>query len=405
MACSRLIALTQTPQVLYTAANTKGEVPVKILRLAFVFALCCAGLFAQATSQIQGVVQDASGSAVPGAEVKATQTDTGTVRTATTAADGVYVLSNLPIGPYRIEVGKAGFATYVQTGIVLQVASNPTVDVQLKVGAVSEQMQVEANATQVETQTTSVGTVIESQRILDLPLNGRQATDLDPAGGRRDSRRQEWHGRMAGRPVHLRCRRFAFRHWLLPRWNSCTTTRSTPPTCPFPFPDALQEFKVETSTLTAQNGLHSAAAVNAVTRSGTNAMHGDLFEFLRNGDLNARNFFALKRDTLKRNQFGGTVGGPILKDKLFFFAGYQGTRTRSDPGFVDNLRSDCAGCSQGDFTSWVASCNGGKNLTGPVRRQQNPALASEPAGAADRQTSACGKQPGRPMRDESLMAP
>jgi hypothetical protein len=108
-----------------------------MLRFAFVLTLSCVSLFAQATSQIQGVVRDATGSAVPGAEVKSTQTDTCTVRTATTASDGGYVLSNLAIGPYRLEVGKAGFATYVQTGIVLQVNTNPTIDVSLSLGAVS----------------------------------------------------------------------------------------------------------------------------------------------------------------------------------------------------------------------------------------------------------------------------
>src|SRR5207302_5865646 len=97
---------------------------------------------------------------------------------------------------------------------------------------------------------------------------------------------------------------------------------------PFPFPDALQEFKVETSSLTAQNGMHGAAAVSAVVKSGTNDYHGDAFEFFRNGKMNARNFFAPRRDTLKRNQYGGTLGGPILKNKLFFFTGYQGTKSR-----------------------------------------------------------------------------
>src|ERR1700726_222047 len=100
---------------------------------------------------------------------------------------------------------------------------------------------------------------------------------------------------------------------------------------PLPFPDALQEFKVETSSLTAQNGVHAGGTVTGVTRSGSNAFHGDVFEFLRNGDLNARNFFAPTRDTLKRNQFGGTIGGPVIKNKLFFFFGYQDTITRQDP--------------------------------------------------------------------------
>src|SRR5205823_11722419 len=100
---------------------------------------------------------------------------------------------------------------------------------------------------------------------------------------------------------------------------------------PFPFPDALQEFKVETSALPAQYGQHSAGAVNAVTKSGTNTMHGDLFEFVRNGSLNARNAFALSRDSLKRNQFGGTVGGPVVKNKVLFFGGFQSTSERSNP--------------------------------------------------------------------------
>ena len=125
------------------------------------------------TAQIQGIVQDSSDAAVPGAEIKATQIETGAVRVATSAGDGVYVIPELPVGPYRIEVTKPGFASYIQTGIVLQVATNPTVDIKLKVGAVSEQVQVEANAALVETATTSIGQVIDNQRILDLPLNGR----------------------------------------------------------------------------------------------------------------------------------------------------------------------------------------------------------------------------------------
>src|SRR5438046_7280094 len=100
---------------------------------------------------------------------------------------------------------------------------------------------------------------------------------------------------------------------------------------PLPFPDALQEFQVETSAMNANQGVHSGASVNSVTKSGTNDIHGDLFEFVRNGKFNARNAFATKRDTIKRNQFGGTAGGPIMKNKLFFFGGYQGTTLRQDP--------------------------------------------------------------------------
>src|SRR6204780_3219277 len=341
-----------------------------MLRFAFVFALSCAALFAQATSQIQGVVRDASGSPVPGAELKATKTDTGTVRTATSAADGGYVLSNLAIGPYRLEVGKAGFATYVQTGIVLQVNTNPTIDVSLNLGAVSQTVQVEANAAQVETENTSVGTVIENQRILDLPLNGRQATDLIqltgaaiPAGVNGTA------GFPGGQNIAIAGGLLSGVGYFLDGTIYNNPFDAT--NLPFPFPDALEEFKVETSTLTAQNGIHSAAAINAVVKSGTNAFHGDAFEFLRNGDMNARNFFAATRDTLKRNQFGGTVGGPILRNKLFFFAGYQGTITRQDPADATTF-VPTAQMLAGNFTTWESACNGNKTLTAPYVNNMIP---------------------------------
>lgn len=134
---------------------------------------------------------------------------------------------------------------------------------------------------------------------------------------------------------------------------------------PLPFPDALQEFKVETSALPAQYGYHSTAAVNAVTKSGTNELHGDLFEFVRNGDLNARDFFATKRDTLKRNQFGGVIGGAIIKDKLFFFGGYQRTSLRSDPSALTGYVPTPA-VLQGDFSAFATQCNGGVNLKDPA---------------------------------------
>ncbi len=150
---------------------------------------------------------------------------------------------------------------------------------------------------------------------------------------------------------------------------------------PFPFPDALEEFKVETSTLTAQNGTHSAAAIEAVVKSGTNAYHGDAFEFLRNGDMNARNFFAATRDTLKRNQFGGTVGGPIKKNKLFFFAGYQGTYTRQDPTDATTFVPTAAMLA-GNFAPWEASCNGNKTLGAPYVNNVLPANLISPQALA-----------------------
>src|SRR5262249_21298976 len=134
-------------------------------------------------------------------------------------------------------------------------------------------------------------------------------------------------------------------------------------TLPLPFPDALQEFKVETSVLSAQNRLHSGATVNSVTKSGTNEFHGDLFEFVRNDLFNARNYFATTGSTLKRNQFGGTAGGPIVKNKLFFFGGYQGTTVRQDPADVRNFVPTEAMLA-GDFTAITSPlCNTGRQIT------------------------------------------
>lgn len=294
--------------------------------------LCAVAVWGQSQnlSQIQGTIQDASGAPVPDAQVTATQTDTGVARTTNSGSDGTYVLPNLPIGPYKLEVSKQGFATYVQTGIVLQVATNPTVDVSLKLGAVNEQVQVEANAALVETQATGVGNVMETQRIVELPLNGRVATDLIQYTGAVIPQGVAGNGGYPNTPQFVIAggQAFGVAFWLD---GSVYNNPWDLANMPLPFPDALAEFKVETSSLTAQNGVHAGGTVTGVTRSGTNSFHGDAFEFLRNADLNARNFFAPTRDTLKRNQFGGTVGGPVVKNKLFFFFGYQDTITRQDP--------------------------------------------------------------------------
>ena len=331
-------------------------------------AQCLAGLlFLSAavraqTAQLQGVIQDASGSSVPAADIRATQVETGAVRTVRSGADGNYVIAELPVGPYRLEVSKAGFATHVQTGIVLQVATNPTIDIQLKVGAVTEQVQVEANAALVESATTSIGQVIDNQRILDLPLNGRQVTDLIQLTGATVSAGVTGTGGIPG-GVYLSVaggQTFGVGYFLDGLLYAAGDSATN---YPFPFPDALQEFKVETSSVGAQNGQKSGATINAVTKSGTNTFHGDAFEFLRNGNLNARNFFAASRDSLKRNQYGGVIGGPIKKNKLFFFAGYQATRVRQDPtatpAFVPT-----ADMLKGDWTAFAsAACNGGRALT------------------------------------------
>ncbi len=233
------------------------------------------------------------------------------------------MLPNLPIGPYRLEVKKDGFNTFVQSGIVLQVASNPTIDASLKIGAVTDQILVEAAAEMVETHSNGVGQVVDQQRVVDLPLNGRQATQLITLAGAAITVPTANLGQLSSGKNYPNEAVISIAGGMA---NGLTYlmdggTFNDPfnnENLPFPFPDALQEFKVETSALPAPvRASLSAGAVNVVTESGGNEFHGDAFEFVRNGDFNARDFFALIRDSLKRNQFGGTVGGPIIKNKLF----------------------------------------------------------------------------------------
>ncbi|PWU03503.1 MAG: TonB-dependent receptor [Terriglobia bacterium] len=351
----------------------------RFLAATFALAVCSTAAWGQGISsaQIQGTVQDASGLAVPGAEIKATQTETGISRTTTTGADGGYVLPNLPVGPYSLEVTKQGFAKYVQTGIVLQVAANPTIDIALKVGAVSEQVSVEANAAMVETQNTAVGQIMENQRILELPLNGRNPADLiqlsgaavggSIAGPAYNASSRSFQGVLGGEGFSVAGGQSSGIAYLLD--GTLHNNAYDNLNLPLPFPDALQEFKLETSALTAQNGIHGGATVNAVTKSGTNEFHGDVFEFLRNNKFNATNPFAGRgpdgrrlTDGLKRNQFGGTIGGPIKKNKLFFFGGWQETLTRITP--ADTLSFiPTAQMLAGDFTTFASpACNAGRQV-------------------------------------------
>jgi hypothetical protein len=330
----------------------------------FICALTSVVVWAQATAQINGTVKDATGAVLPGVEITVTQTETGISRNTITDETGSYILPNLPIGPYRLEAALAGFRTYVQSGIVLQVNSSPVINAVLQVGQLSEHVEVQANAALVETRNVGVGQVIENQRILELPLNGRQVTDLITLAGA--AVQLPYHkvdksitdnnvdilvaGGLASGVAY---RLDGANH------NDPYTLNQLP----LPFPDAMQEFKVETSALSAQSGMSSGASVSGVTKSGTNNFHGDLFEFHRNDLFNARNYFAEKHGTLKRNQFGGTLGGPIKQNKVFFFGGYQGTTIRSDPQdrkyFIPT-----AAMLAGDFTAFTSpACNGGRAIT------------------------------------------
>src|SRR5688572_22572137 len=331
--------------------------------------LTAGAAWAQGTAQLSGTVRDESGAVLPGVTVTATQTDTGLVRTAVTDETGGYLLTNLPTGPYRLEVALQGFKTYVQTGIVLQVGGTPTVNAVLGVGALEESVTVEAAAPLVDVRSAGISTVVDNEAILELPLQGRQVTDLIVLAGAAVQTGPTERGVPGGVYISVAGG--------LPGGVAYTldgAEHNNPQSnagLPMPFPDALQEFQVATSGLSAENGVKSGASVNAVTKSGTNAFHGGGFEFLRDRRFNAPEHFAAidpatgkqKDDGLRRNQFGGTIGGPIIRDKLFFFGAYQGTILRQVP--TSNIAYvPTAQMLAGDFTALASpACNAGRQIT------------------------------------------
>jgi hypothetical protein len=356
---------------------------------ALILLLTVVSAWAQATAQLSGTVRDDSGGVLPGVTVTVTQVDTGAMRTAVTNESGTYVLSNLPLGPYRLEAMLQGFRAYAQTGIVLQVGASPVINVVLGVGELAETVTVEAATPLVDVQSAGISEVVDNERIVELPLNGRNAAMLVLMVGAAVNTGDVSGQRNRADSVAISVAgglRTGVAYVLDGAMHNDPYDNTN---MPFPFPDALQEFSVATGGLSAQNGMHSGASVNAVTKSGTNSIHGNLFEFLRDHRFNATDAFASRgedgkkaSDGLIRNQFGGTLGGPVVRDKLFFFGAYQGTITRQTPasyvGFVPT-----AAMLAGDFTALASpACNAGRPVTlrAPfVNNQINPAQFSQPA--------------------------
>ena len=379
---------------------------MKTTTLFVQIALCLGfaiALHAQSVSQISGTVRDASGAAIPGAAITATQTDTGLTRTTETDISGSYLLLSLPVGPYRIEIKKQGFSTYIQSGIVLQVATAPTIDAALNVGAVSESIQVEAAATMVETHSTGVGQVVNQQQVVELPLNGRQITQLITLAGGANAV-QSGFGQAPSSGNLMSSKNYPNEAMVSVAGGMLNGTTYLLDggthndvfnnlNLPLPFPDAIQEFKVETSALPAEYGQHSAGAVNVVSKSGSNDIHGDAFEFVRNGKFNSRDYFAPVNDNLKRNQFGGTLGGPIKRNKLFFFAGYQGTLIRSAPAATPAVVPTSAMLA-GDFRDYESQCfSSPQTLKAPFVGNVLPGSAISPQAIAMAQHFPVGPGP------------
>ena len=346
----------------------------RLVNCVVVFAAIVLGIAATAsgqTAELNGRVTDQSGAVLPGVTVTVANTATGLTRTVVTDGDGSYLVSNLPPGPYRIEATLQGFRTYAQTGIVLQVGATPTLNVSLGLGDLAETVTVDAAAPLVDVRSAGISEVVENERIVELPLQGRQVTDLIVLAG---AAVQREIGTDAARATPGSASiavagglSFGVGYFLDGALHNDSYNNLN---LPLPFPDALQEFSVATSGLSAQNGVHSGASVNAVTKSGTNQLSGNVFEFLRDHRFNATNPFSAlgpdgKRqdDGLRRNQFGGTLGGPIVENRMFFFGAYQGTRTRQVPA---DLKAwvPTAEMMAGDFTALASpACNGGRQIT------------------------------------------
>ncbi|MGH9674585.1 MAG: carboxypeptidase regulatory-like domain-containing protein [Bryobacteraceae bacterium] len=309
----------------------------RLYRLAMVLAgaLCFNSVEAQTTTAtLLGVVRDSSGAAVPQASITARNTLTGFTRTGLTDETGAYLIPSLPVGRYAVAAEKPGFRRFVQGGVTLEVNQNARVDVMLTVGELSESVTVTAEASGVDTRSATIGELVDRARIQELPLNGRNAMALAqvvpgvisvsaptaPTNGRSGPSMTV----AGGRNTQNEFRFDGTAHKNLTHNSGLN----------LPSPDALQEFRVLTSSFSAEYGRNAGGVVVAVTRAGTNEIHGALWNYLRNTALNARNTFATDKPSLKQNQFGFTFGGPAKRNKTFFFGSYQGTRIRETQLFA-----------------------------------------------------------------------
>ena len=287
-------------------------------------------LLAGVTASVSGTVKDPAGALIAGARITVLNKDTGMSDTKLTNAQGFYSFPALQVGHYDIEVKSAGFKDYRETGFILEVNSALQVDITLQVGGADQQVTVNAAAVQVDTTSTQMGEVISGEKMTTVPLNGRSYTDLlalQPGVSPVTS------GQYATLPVSgdlnagslsISGGRESSNGFMV---NGGSVQEGTyMGTAVIPNLDSIAEFRILTNNFDAEYGNYSGGQINVITKSGTNHVHGNAFDFLRNTDLDGRNYFSPTRGKFIQNQFGGTAGGPILRDKLFFFGDYQGTR-------------------------------------------------------------------------------
>lgn len=373
--------------------------------LAFALSLFLgARLYASVTASISGTVTDASGAAISGAAVTATNADTGIAYTQTTNTQGYYSFQQLPLGTYTIQVQQSGFKTTARRDVILQVNDALVIDIALQVGQKTETVEVQSNALHVETSNTQMGEVIEGKTMTAVPLVTRSYTDLLALQPGVVSQTSGMTGAYAGAflsatfaipqvsgdlsagQLSVNGQREGANGFIL---NGVTVQeQGFSGAGAVPNLDSIAEFRILTNNFDAEYGNYSGGQINVVTKSGTNNWHGNVFEFLRNTGLNARNFFdpAGNKSAYHQNQFGATFGGPVVKDKLFFFADYQGNRlVQAVPQTISGAPA-AALLDNGDLSS-VANQLTGSVVSGPL---------SNPASWANQLSAQLGGQPITP---------
>jgi hypothetical protein len=309
-------------------ANSSGVRGLAII--AFFLCLVLPLAWGAVTGRISGTVKDPTGAVVPGAQIVVLETQTGIKTETKTDAAGFYSFPSLPVGHYELDVRASGFRDFKQTGLVLDVNTALTVDIPLELGSASQEVTVNAAAVQVETTNTQMGEVISDTKMTTVPLNGRSYTDLlalqpgvTPVSSGQYAVLSP-SGNLNAGSLSVAGQRESANGFMVNGGN--VEEGAFMGTAIIPNLDSIAEFRIITNNFDAEYGNYSGGQINAITKSGTNQFHGDAFEFLRNADLDARGFYDPERGKFNQNQFGGTFGGPIKKDKLFFFVDYQGTR-------------------------------------------------------------------------------
>src|ERR1051325_1646428 len=374
-----------------------GASRLEILVICTCFSLSLLPLTAQTTTgSIVGTVTDKTGAVVPGASVAVTNVDTGIATKTTTDSSGNYVVTPLPVGHYSVTVEAQGFKKSVSGGITLNVQDRIGVNVVLEVGDLTETVEIVGAAPALQTDTSYLGQVVESQKIVDLPLNGRFFTRLavltagtaPTAPGARDERTGGFSANGV-RPYQ--------NNYLLDGIDNNSLSEDLTNEASFvvgPSPDAIAEFKVQTNSMSAEFGRSGGAVMNVTLKSGTNQFHGSVFEFLRNSKLDAKNFFdpaTGPTPPFKQNQFGAAVGGPLDlpgysgKNKTFFFVDYQGTRIRTAHTFLATVAP--VPWKTGDFSGFntvldpntTATGSNGQITRQPFPNNQIPLSRFDPA--------------------------